>query len=172
MKKTDWEKKAELALKKDDEALAGKALERSGQHEENGKTLNVSWKKQNIAVKDLKDTIIGMENQLAEFKRSKDTLIAQSKTADRGNVAAGNGRAAKLKYGRDNNRGLDGNGAGPGETKVNRIIKPGGRIPRVVEAGGSDGLPARAIGENGDVAGAAVGLRGSDKGQRCDQYDD
>ncbi|MHA2280117.1 MAG: PspA/IM30 family protein [Promethearchaeota archaeon] len=80
--KSEWEKKAELALKKGDEALATKALERSGQHEENSKTLNVSWKKQKAAVDDLKGTIVGMENQLAEYKRSKDTLIAQSKTAD------------------------------------------------------------------------------------------
>jgi phage shock protein A len=80
--KTEWEKKAELALKKDDEGLATKALQRSGQHEENAKTLTASWKKQKAAVDDLKNTIVGMENQLAEYKRNKDTLIAQSKTAD------------------------------------------------------------------------------------------
>jgi len=80
--KTDWEKKAELALTKGDEELATKALKRSGEHEENSKTLTISWKKQKAAVDDLKSTIVGMENQLAEFKRSKDTLIAQSKTAD------------------------------------------------------------------------------------------
>lgn len=80
--KSQWEKKAELALKKSDEGLATKALQRAGQHEENAKILNVSWKKQKAAVDDLKSTIVGMENQLAEYKRTKDTLIAQSKTAD------------------------------------------------------------------------------------------
>jgi phage shock protein A len=80
--KSDWEKRAELALKKGDEKLAAEALQRSGRHEDNAKTLNVSWKKQKTAVDDLKSTIVGMENQLSEYKRSKDTLIAQSKTAD------------------------------------------------------------------------------------------
>jgi phage shock protein A len=80
--KSDWEKKAELALNKGDEGLATKALQRAAGHEENAKTLTVSWKKQKTAVDDLKNTIVGMENQLAEYRRSKDTLIAQSKTAD------------------------------------------------------------------------------------------
>lgn len=94
----DWEKKAELALRKGDESLASKALTRSGQHEENAKTLDVSWKKQKGAVDDLKSTITGMENQLAEYRRTKDTLLAQSKTASLKKEVY----EAKAKIGKDN----------------------------------------------------------------------
>lgn len=96
--KSDWEKKAELALRKGDEELAGKALTRAAQHEENTKTLSSSWKKQKAAVNDLKSTITGMENQLAEYRRTKDTLIAQSKTASLKKEVY----EAKARIGKDN----------------------------------------------------------------------
>ena len=80
--KTQWEQKAQVALEKGSDDLAAKALTRAAEHEENAKTLNVSWKKQRAAVDDLKSTISGMENQLDEYRRTKDTLIAQSKTAE------------------------------------------------------------------------------------------
>jgi len=131
--KTDWEKKAELALKKGDEALATKALTRAGQHEENTKVLNVSWKKQKSAVDDLKSTIVGMENQLSEYKRSKDVLIAQSKTADlRKDV-----HEAKAKMGK--NTGADDLMARM-KAKVEREENEADAAQEMAETFGEDGL--------------------------------
>lgn len=78
----NWEQKAESALKSKKEDLAVKALTRAHEHEQKISVLETSWKNQNENVEILKKEIDKMENDLAEFKRNKDYLIAQSKTAD------------------------------------------------------------------------------------------
>lgn len=77
-----WEQKAETALKSGKEDLAVKALTRAHEHEHKSAALETSWKDQSTNVDTLKQEIVKMENDLAEFKRNKDFLIAQSKTAD------------------------------------------------------------------------------------------
>jgi len=78
----NWEQKAEAALESGKEDLAVKALTRSHEHEQKVTVLEESWKHQSDNVEMLKKEIEKMENDLAEFKRNKDFLVAQSKTAD------------------------------------------------------------------------------------------
>lgn len=76
-----WEQKAEAAMRAGKEELAVKALQRATEHEQKSETLKPNWQSQRQAVEDLKKDIITMENELAEFKRNKDFIIAQSKAA-------------------------------------------------------------------------------------------
>ena len=78
----NWEQKAEAALESGKEDLAVKALTRAHEHEQKISMLEDSWKNQHDNAEMLKKEIEKMENDLAEFKRNKDFLVAQSKTAD------------------------------------------------------------------------------------------
>jgi len=80
--KANWEAKAQQALKAGNEELAVKALNRSQEHEQKGTKLEQSWKAQKASVDQLKIEIVKMEDELAEFKRNKDFIIAQAKTAE------------------------------------------------------------------------------------------
>ena len=76
-----WEQKAEMALKAGKEDLAVKALERASEHEAKVEPLQSQWESQRAAVDELKKEIQNMNDQLAEYKRNKDFIIAQSKAA-------------------------------------------------------------------------------------------
>ena len=78
---TTWEAKAEQALKAGREDLAVKALERASEHQKKADSLEGVWQGQRENVDQLKLEITKMEDELAEFKRNKDFIIAQSKTA-------------------------------------------------------------------------------------------
>jgi len=80
--KTTWERKAESALKASNEDLALKALARAGEHEKKGTALETDWQTQRTNVDALKQDILKLEDELAEFKRNKDFIIAQSKAAE------------------------------------------------------------------------------------------
>jgi phage shock protein A len=80
--KGNWEGKAQQALKAGNEELAVKALSRSTEHEQKSTNLEQTWKAQKVSVDQLKVEIVRMEDELAEFKRNKDFIIAQSKTAE------------------------------------------------------------------------------------------
>jgi phage shock protein A len=77
-----WEQKAEMALKAGNEELAAKALTRSEEHGQKANTLNPQWEAQRAEVEKLKTSIRKMEDELAELKRNKDIIIAQSKSAE------------------------------------------------------------------------------------------
>ena len=77
-----WEQKAEAALKAGKEELAVKALSRATEHEQKAKSLSTNWEQQRSNVESLKNDILKLEDELAEFKRNKDFIIAQSKAAD------------------------------------------------------------------------------------------
>lgn len=78
----NWEAKAELAVKAGKDELAVKALSRSADHEKKAVLLEKSWEAQRAGVENLKRDIARMEDELAEFKRNKDFIIAQSRTAE------------------------------------------------------------------------------------------
>ncbi len=80
--KANWEGKAQQALKAGNEELAVKALNRSSEHESKSTNLEQTWKAQKASVDQLKIEIVKMEDELSEFKRNKDFIIAQSKTAE------------------------------------------------------------------------------------------
>ena len=78
----NWEAKAEQALKAGREDLAVKALERATEHQQKADGLQDIWQSQRDNVDQLKQEITKMEDELAEFKRNKDFIIAQAKTAE------------------------------------------------------------------------------------------
>jgi len=79
--KFQWEQKAEAAMRAGREDLAVKALERAGEHESRAAALEPVWIEQQAAVAELKKEVIKMEAEVAEFRRNKDFIIAQSKAA-------------------------------------------------------------------------------------------
>jgi len=79
--KTDWETKAQHALAAGREDLALKALERVTEHETRIAALEPSWQAQKVSVDELKQEVVKMHDELAEFKRNKDFILAQSKAA-------------------------------------------------------------------------------------------
>ncbi len=80
--KDSWEHKAEAALNAGKEDLAVKAIQRASEHEQKAKSLEENWQTQRKSVDSLKTDIHKMDDELAEFKRNKDFIIAQSKVAD------------------------------------------------------------------------------------------
>ena len=82
LEQRNWEQKAEAALKAGNEALAVKALNRATEHEQKATSLQTTWETQRKSVDTLKHEIIKLEDELSEFKRNKDFIIAQSKTAE------------------------------------------------------------------------------------------
>jgi phage shock protein A len=78
----DWELKAEAALHAGKEALAVKALARATEHESKASELQGHWESQRTQVGELKMDITKMEDELAEFKRNKEFVLAQSRAAD------------------------------------------------------------------------------------------
>jgi phage shock protein A len=79
---SEWEQKAQMALKSGNEELATKALVRSEEHEKRAESLKPQWEAQRASVESLKIEIRRMEDELAELKRNKDIIIAQSKAAE------------------------------------------------------------------------------------------
>ena len=79
--KFTWEQKAEMALKAGKEELAVRDLQRATEHEQKMTTLDTQWQTQRASVDELKKEILKMGDELSEFKRNKDFIIAQSKAA-------------------------------------------------------------------------------------------
>ena len=79
--KFQWEQKAEAAMRAGREDLAVKALERASEHESRAAALEPSWQGQHTSVAELKEEVIVMEAQVAEYRRNKDFIIAQSKAS-------------------------------------------------------------------------------------------
>ena len=80
--KANWESKAEAALRAGKEDLAMKAISRATEHENKAKSLETQWTSQRSSVDTLKQDIFKMEDELNEFKRNKDFIIAQSKASE------------------------------------------------------------------------------------------
>ncbi len=77
----DWESKAETALKAGRDDLAVKALSRATEHEQKLSSIEANWKDQRKTLDSLKQDITSFDDQLAEYRRNKDFIIAQSKAA-------------------------------------------------------------------------------------------
>ena len=77
-----WEHKAEIALKAGNEELATKALLRASEHETKAAAFQPQWEEQRNSVDALKVDLHKMDDQLADYKRNKTFIIAQSKAAD------------------------------------------------------------------------------------------
>jgi len=80
--KKQWEERAEKALMSGKEDLATKALVRSEEFDRKAGSLRPQWESQRQSVEGLKVAIQKMEDELAELRRNKDIIIAQSKAAE------------------------------------------------------------------------------------------
>ena len=78
----EWESKAEAALKAGRDDLAVKALSRATEHEQKATSVETNWQDQRKTLDGLKQDITSFDDQLAEYKRNKDFIIAQSKAAE------------------------------------------------------------------------------------------
>jgi phage shock protein A len=81
-KASEWEKKAMLAVRAGNDALAKEALARRKEHESLGAQLQDQWQKQKTAVDQLKLALRALNNKIEEAKRKKNILIARKKRAE------------------------------------------------------------------------------------------
>lgn len=77
----EWERKAKLAVEKNNDELAREALKRKGEHSELAAEYQSQWKKQKQSVEKLKENLKGLERKIAEAERKKNLLIAKQKRA-------------------------------------------------------------------------------------------
>jgi len=80
--KISWEQKAQSALGAGKEELAVKALERSEEHSNNAASLQGQWEALRSQVDELKIVIKKSQDEIADLRRNKDLIIAQSKAAE------------------------------------------------------------------------------------------
>jgi phage shock protein A len=78
----EWERRAMLAVKAGDDALAKEALARKKEHDALATTLKDQWQKQKNAVEQLKTALRMLNNKIEEAKRKKNVLIARKKRAE------------------------------------------------------------------------------------------
>jgi len=81
-KAKDWERKAMMAVRANDDVLAREALARKGEHDESTSVLQKQWTLQKEAVEKLKDSLRALNNKIEEAKRKKNILIARKKRAE------------------------------------------------------------------------------------------
>jgi phage shock protein A len=78
----EWERRAMLAVKAGDDALAKEALTRKKEHEGLAATYKDQWQKQKTAVDQLKTALRVLNSKIEEAKRKKNVLIARKKRAE------------------------------------------------------------------------------------------
>ena len=81
-KAADWERKAMLAVKAGDDALARAALQRKADHEEVATTLKQQWDAQKESVTRLKEALRGLDGKIEEAKRKRNILVSRQKRAE------------------------------------------------------------------------------------------
>ena len=79
---TEWEKRAMLAIRAGDDALAKEALARKKEHQTLAEQFQDQWSKQKQAVDQLKLALRALNNKIEEAKRKKNLLIARKKRAE------------------------------------------------------------------------------------------
>jgi phage shock protein A len=78
----DWEKKAMLAVRAGNDALAKEALARRKEHDSLAAQYREQWQKQKQGVDQLKLALRALNNKIEEAKRKKGMLIARQKRAE------------------------------------------------------------------------------------------
>jgi len=81
-KSKEWERKAMVAVRAGDDALARQALSRKQEHETIATQFQQQWVQQKQAVEKLKDALRLLNNKIEEAKRKKNILIARKKRAE------------------------------------------------------------------------------------------
>jgi phage shock protein A len=78
----EWEKKAMMAVRAGDDALAKEALMRKKEHDALAVAFQDQWEKQRTAVNQLKTALRALNNKIEEAKRKKNVLIARKRRAE------------------------------------------------------------------------------------------
>ena len=78
----EWERKAMLAVRAGDDALAKEALARKGEHDNMQGEFQKQWQLQKDAVEKLKDQLRTLNDKIEEAKRKKNILVARQKRAE------------------------------------------------------------------------------------------
>jgi len=78
----EWERRAMLAVRSGDDALAKEALARKKEHQTLAEQFQDQWQKQKNAVEQLKLALRALNNKIEEAKRKKNLLIARKKRAE------------------------------------------------------------------------------------------
>lgn len=78
----DWKKKAMMAVRAGDDALAKEALQRKKEHEELSEQYQKQWESQKNGVEQLKTALRTLNNKIEEAKRKKGLLVAKKKRAE------------------------------------------------------------------------------------------
>jgi phage shock protein A len=78
----DWEKKAMLAVRAGNDALAKEALARKNEHQGLTNQFREQWQKQKTAVDQLKLALRALNGKIEEAKRKKAILIARKRRAE------------------------------------------------------------------------------------------
>ena len=78
----EWERRAMLAIRSGDDALAKEALARKKEHQTLAEQFQDQWQKQKSAVEQLKLALRALNNKIEEAKRKKSLLIARKKRAE------------------------------------------------------------------------------------------
>ena len=81
-KAKEWERKAMMAVRAGDDALARQALMRKQEHETIAGQYEQQWVAQKQAVEKLKDALRLLNNKIEEAKRKKNILVARKKRAE------------------------------------------------------------------------------------------
>jgi len=79
---TEWERRAMLAVRAGDDALAKEALARKKEHQTLAEQFQEQWSKQKQAVDQLKLALRALNSKIEEAKRKKNLLIARKKRAE------------------------------------------------------------------------------------------
>jgi phage shock protein A len=79
---SEWERRAMLAVRSGDDALAKEALARKKEHQTLAEQFQEQWSKQKQAVDQLKLALRALNNKIEEAKRKKNLLIARKKRAE------------------------------------------------------------------------------------------
>ncbi|HKO47443.1 MAG TPA: PspA/IM30 family protein [Polyangiaceae bacterium] len=79
---SEWERRAMLAVRSGDDALAKEALSRKKEHQTLAEQFQDQWSKQKQAVDQLKLALRALNNKIEEAKRKKNLLIARKKRAE------------------------------------------------------------------------------------------
>ena len=77
----EWYRRAQLALQKNDEALAREALTRRQSYLDTAKALETQLSQQNEVVTKLKQNMVTLESKLSEARSKKDLYIARARSA-------------------------------------------------------------------------------------------
>jgi phage shock protein A len=77
----EWERKATLAVQRENDTLAKEALARRNEHQNLANEYKIQWEKQKQAVGELKESLRALERKIEEAGRKKNLLIARQKRA-------------------------------------------------------------------------------------------